>query len=110
MNILNRKSIIIDNIPVTLNERLEKERAEDLKNGAKTKYEARVFNKIVRELLEEGEPNSTMWADTWADPHYETVRALNPEGAIEQIYEKFPKQGGFVITDLVELEDKRWER
>lgn len=107
MNMMNRKSIIVQDIPVTLNDRNEKEREQDAENGVKTKYEARIFNKIVRDFLEEGEKNTTMWSDAWADPHYETVYALNPDDAIETIYEKFPKRGGFVITDMVELEDER---
>ena len=107
MNMMNRKSIIVNDIPITLNDRSDAEREQDEENGVKTKYEARIYNKTVRECLEEGESNSTMWSDAWADPHYETAFALDPEEAIEIIYEKFPKRGGFVITDIVEMEDER---
>ena len=109
MNIMNRKSIIVEEVPVTLNNRLDKERDSDLQNGVRIKYEARIYNKNVRELLEEGEPNTTMWSDSWADPHYESVYAATPEDAIEEIQDKFPERGGFVITDLVELDDERWK-
>lgn len=107
MGNMDRKTIKVDDIPVTLNSRTEKEIEEDKERGVKTKYEARIYNKIVRACLEEGEKNETMWSDAWADPHYETVYAANPKEAIENIYYKFPKRGGFVITDIIELEDER---
>lgn len=107
MNMMNRKSIIVQGIPITLNDRTDAEREEDLEKGIKMKYEARIYNKTVRDILEEGDKNETMWADAWADPHYESVYAETPEDAIEMIYEKFPKKGGFVITDVVEFEDER---
>ena len=108
MNIMNRKSVIVEEIPVTLNNRLDKEREADLQNGVKIKYEARIYNKLVREFLEEGERNTTMWSDSWAEPHYESVYAATAEEAIEKIGDKFPERGGFVITDLIELDDERW--
>lgn len=107
MNMMNRKSVIVDDIPITLNDRNDAQREQDIENGVKTKYEARIYNRTVRDCLEEGEPNTTMWSDAWADPHYETVYAETPRDAIEIVYEKFPKRGGFVITDVVELEDER---
>ena len=107
MNMMKKKKIFVEDIPVTLNDRLDKEREADLANGVEVQYEARIYNKRVRELLEEGEPNKTMWADIWADPHYESVYATTPEKAIEEIDNKFPERGGFVITDIVEVETKR---
>lgn len=107
MNMMDRKSIIVKNIPVTLNDRTDREREQDADTGVKTKYEARIYNKRVRECLEEGEQNKTMWSDAWADPHYESTYATSPGEAIEIIYAKFSKQEGFVITDMVELEDER---
>lgn len=102
-----KKSVTVQNIPITLNDRSAKERQEDLDNGVKIKYEARIYNKLVREYLEEGEENQTMWLDAWADPHYETVYALTPQKAVEAVFYKFPEKAGFVITDIVELEDER---
>ena len=98
------KKIYINGIAVTLNSRSKAEIERDDENGILSKYEARLYNKVVRELLEGGERNDTIWADSWADPHYETVLAQTPEHAIQMVYSKFPEKGGFVITDLIELE------
>ena len=101
---INNKKIYINGIKVTLNSRSKAEIERDNDEGILSKYEARLFNKSVRDLLENGERNETIWADSWADPHYETILAQTPEEAIKQIYNKFPEKGGFVITDIIELE------
>ncbi|MBA44631.1 MAG: hypothetical protein CMF62_11610 [Magnetococcales bacterium] len=103
MNIGNKK-IYINGIGVTLNSRTKAEIERDTEAGTFSRYEARLYNKNVRALLENGERNDTLWADSWADPHYETVTAETPEQAIQMIFQKFPEKGGFVITDIIELE------
>lgn len=101
---LENKKIYVNGIAVTLNSRTKAEIARDEEDGILSKYEARLFNKVVRDLLENGERNETLWADSWADPHYETVLAQTPEQAIQMVFNKFPEKGGFVITDIIELE------
>lgn len=101
---MNNKKIYINGIAVTLNSRSRAEIQRDTEEGIFSKYEARLYNKAVRALLEEGEGNNTIWADSCADPHYETILAQTPEQAIQIVYKKFPEKAGFIITDLVELE------
>jgi len=100
----NNKRIYINGIAVTLNSRSRAEIERDVDEGILSKYEIRLYNKVVRALLEEGERNETIWSDSWADPHYETVLAQTPEQAIQMVYKKLPEKAGFVITDIIELE------
>lgn len=100
----NNKKIYINGIAVSLNSRSKAEIERDNDAGVLSRYEARLYNKVVRDLLENGERNETLWSDSWADPHYETITAETPEQAIQMIFQKFPEKGGFVITDIIELE------
>ena len=101
------KRIIVNDVPVTLNGRSDAAIEADINNGLRYKYEARILNRHVRRLLESGEDNTTKWSDDWADPHYESVFALTPRQAINQIYNRFPEDEGFVITDIVELDESK---
>ena len=93
---------VINGIPIKLNGRTPEQVKRDREGGVHLKYEARIYNEVVRSYLDDGEENETIWSDEWAEPHYESVYALTPEDAIREIYYKFPERSGFVITDVVE--------
>ncbi len=66
-------------------------------------YEARVFNERTRRLLETGEPNTTGFADTWADSRLVQVRALSLAEAARLLERDYPPEAGFKVTDIIEL-------
>lgn len=98
------KRVRIKGVKVTLVGRSKRELENNTREAVK--YEARIYNKSVRTMLENGEPNKTIWSDSWADAHYESVVAASPEHAISLVYNKFPERAGFVITDLVEMDGR----
>jgi hypothetical protein len=65
------------------------------------RYEIRIYNARVRELVEHGEPNTTGLSDRWADAVYEGIMAASPQDAVRAIRIKFPPAQGFVITNVL---------
>lgn len=66
-------------------------------------YEARLYNKWVRLLLDTGEPNVTGFSDAWADVRYVEVRADSIEQAARLLARDYPSEAGFVISGIEEL-------
>lgn len=70
-----------------------------------SRFEVRLYNSRVRELLEQDEKNTTGLDDRWADALYEGVDAPNPKMAAKMIRVKFPPRNGFVITNILYVTD-----
>lgn len=66
-------------------------------------YEARLYNKWVRLLLDTGEPNVTGFSDAWADARYVEVKAESIEQAARLLARDYPSEIGFVISGIEEL-------
>lgn len=69
------------------------------------RYEVRLYNARVRELLESGEVNNTGLSDDWADAYYEEVVAKDEAEAKRMVSSSYPSSQGFVITTVEEQED-----
>jgi hypothetical protein len=67
------------------------------------KYEAQLYNKRVRFLLDTGEPNVTGFSDAWADAHFVEVKAESIEQAARLLAREYPPEAGFVIRGIEEL-------
>lgn len=67
------------------------------------KFEALVYNEKVRAAVANDEPHPL--SDEWADQHYITQSASDEDHARHRLEEKFPPEKGFVIVDIVPLED-----
>jgi len=68
-------------------------------------YEARIFNRRVRELLDAGEPNNTGFLDLWAESHLVQVRAASLPEARRRLERDYPPGAGFKVAEIVELPD-----
>lgn len=79
--------------------------ARDNRDFHLRQFELRIYNKIVRDLIEAGETNDTAWQDSWADAHYQTVYARDAYEARRTLDLKYPADQGFVITHVIEIED-----
>jgi|AP95_1055475.scaffolds.fasta_scaffold173600_1 hypothetical protein len=78
-------------------------------DGAKMpKYEIAIYNKQVREKIENGEHHAR-FTDDWADFHYFEISALNEDGARALIKERHPSDQGFVIDSVVEMKESNFE-
>ncbi|MBI1363530.1 MAG: hypothetical protein GC134_06060 [Proteobacteria bacterium] len=65
------------------------------------RFEVRIYNARVRELLEHGETNNTGLSDRWADAVYESIMAASPQEAVKLMRQKFPPAQGFVVTNVL---------
>jgi len=68
------------------------------------RWEARVFNKSVREAFEREGFNTTAFGDKWADAHYIIVFAESRLEAEKIFEQKYPAKNGFVVSDIVNLD------
>lgn len=64
------------------------------------KFEVTVFNKEVREKVNEGE-HHRQFTDDWADLHYIEIEASNESTARERAESKYPDNQGFVIDSVM---------
>lgn len=69
------------------------------------RFEERVYNKHVRELVDAGERNNTGFADAWAEGRFVEVRATSLIEAIRLLERDYPKDAGFKVSDLIEVYD-----
>lgn len=67
-------------------------------------YEFSLYNKDVRNLVEEG-LSHRHYDDDWSDTRYVQVKAANEERATTEIYRRYPKDRGFVYTGVVKFQD-----
>jgi len=73
-------------------------------------YEAQLYNKWVRLLLDTGEPNVTGFSDAWADARYVEVKAESIEQAARLLARDYPSEAGFIIRGIEELPDSNEPR
>lgn len=78
---------------------------EETTNMTLKRYEVRLYNARVRDLLESGEDNNTGLSDEWADAYYEEVVAPDEEEAKRMVKSSYPASQGFVITEVTEQEE-----
>lgn len=69
------------------------------------KYEVRVYNGFVREMLDAGEQNVTEFSDYWAEAHYIEIIAPTLVAAINRVHKDYPEEAGFVVTAIEEMPD-----
>ena len=67
-------------------------------------YEVVVYNKDVRERVEAGTHHRS-FEDTWADLQHVEVMATDPDQARRRIASRHPANRGFVIVDVIEMQD-----
>jgi len=68
------------------------------------KFEVAVYNKDVRRLLKEGRKHRDL-KDDWADMHYIDVKADDVAAARTKISQKYPESQGFVIDNVVRMDE-----
>jgi len=67
------------------------------------KFEAGVYNKIVRALMADDEQHEYL-EDAWADINYLEVRGRDEEEAMSRLRRRYPESQGFVITEIVQID------
>jgi hypothetical protein len=67
------------------------------------KFEAGVYNKIVRALMVDDEQHEYL-EDAWADINYLEVRGRDEEEAMSRLRRRYPESQGFVITEIVKID------
>ena len=68
------------------------------------KYEALVYNQVVRDLLEEDKHHHYLY-DAWAENRYVEVEAEDEDQARAMLERDYPGDIGFVIGDILEMPD-----
>lgn len=85
---------------------LDFKRDEDFDRDApRYSYEVVVFNRLVRENLNDPFPRKLPWSDEWASNQYFVVRnSALMEDAIRKLAKaRFPEHQGFVVVDVYRL-------
>ena len=72
------------------------------------KFEITIYNKQVREKVEEGE-HHPHYTDDWADFRYVEIRANSEDQARALIKERHPPEKGFVIDSVTKVEESKFE-
>ena len=68
-------------------------------------FEARVFNREVREALRLGRPNETAFDDTWAETRFVEIKAMSADFArqIAEAHARMFLEGRGVGTDDIDV-------
>ena len=66
------------------------------------KFEASVFNQLVRDAIEDGRHHRHL-PDYWADQQLVEVKADSAEEALLYLVDKYPTDKGFVVSTLLEV-------
>ncbi len=72
------------------------------------KYEATVYNREVRQKVEDG-GHHDHFTDDWADFRYIEIRAENESQARSRLNDRYPSDQGFVIDSVVEQQPSKFE-
>jgi len=67
------------------------------------RFEARIVNQRVRELLDAGDENTTSYDDAWASHRYVEIFAESMTEAQERLDDDYPVEASFRITAIIEL-------
>lgn len=70
------------------------------------RFEAQIFNRKVRALLESGEPNDTGFDNAWADGRFVGIWARSLTEALALFDREYPTSAGFTIVGIIELPDE----
>ena len=68
------------------------------------RFEVVIYNKSVRDRVEEGRHHRFL-DDSWADLHHEEFEADDADEARAKAESRFPASGGYVIADVVLIDD-----
>ena len=66
------------------------------------KYEAVVFNQVVRDLLAEDKHHHYLY-DTWAENRYVEIAAEDEEHPRAALERHYPQNIGFVVSEIIEM-------
>ncbi|GAB3116089.1 hypothetical protein [Novispirillum itersonii] len=66
-----------------------------------TRYEIAIHNADVRRLVYGGDHHRDL-ADSWSETHYVEVVAETPDQARNKIFNRYPRDRGFVIEAVKE--------
>ena len=69
-----------------------------------SRFEVIIYNKAVRDRVEEGRHHRFL-DDGWADLHHEEFEAEDVNEARSKAERRYPPNGGYVIVDIVTIED-----
>ncbi len=72
------------------------------------KYEVTVYNREVRQKVEDG-GHHHHFTDDWADFRYIEIRAANEDQARARLEDRYPAKQGFVIDSVVEHKPSKFE-
>lgn len=72
------------------------------------KYEVTVYNREVRQRVEDG-GHHKHFTDDWADFRYIEISAANEDQARARLADRYPAKQGFVIDSIVEQESSKFE-
>lgn len=64
------------------------------------KYEVGIYNRQVREALQEGEKHRHL-SDEWADIHWIEMIAVDERDVRERLRVRYPPENGYVVTEVV---------
>ncbi len=70
-----------------------------------TRFEVIIYNKAVRDRVEEGRHHRFL-DDGWADLHHEEFEAEDVREARSKAERRYPASSGYVIVDVVKIEDE----
>ncbi len=71
------------------------------------KYEVTVYNREVRQTVEDG-GHHQHFTDDWADFRYIEIRAANEDQARARLEDRYPAKQGFVIDSVVEQQPSKF--
>jgi hypothetical protein len=63
-------------------------------------FELRIHNSRVREALQSGRSNETLFDDSWADTRFVEIQALTSHFARQVAERRYPEDQGFVIEGI----------
>ncbi len=69
-----------------------------------SRFEVIIYNKAVRDRVEEGRHHRFL-DDGWADLHHEEFEAEDVNEERSKAERRYPPSGGYVIVDIVTIDD-----
>ncbi len=72
------------------------------------KYEVTIYNREVRQRVEDG-GHHEHFTDDWADFRYIEIRAANEDQARARLADRYPAKQGFVIDSVIEQQPSKFE-
>ena len=80
-------------------------RAEQRRALSASRFEVIIYNKVVRDRVEQGRHHRHL-DDGWADLHHEEFEAEDGTEARTKAERRYPASSGYVIVDVVKIEDE----